>query len=341
MSRRNLIILLRLAALATLLGLTGAITFGYLGWLHPAFDSFSHFRIHLAVLTLLGVLLLLLLRFWPEAIFATFLGVVTIVQTTGLPFSSGLSAVEAQAGQGQVGQGQEAVYSLLHANLRYNNPEPERALSLIGQLRPDVVSLVEVSAFWRQKLTALESAYPYRLICDRPSHIGGAAILSRRPFVHGSQPACGDRGSFAHAMIDFGGNSVEVVTMHLGWPWPFEQPWQLPHVMPLLRQIGPTAIIAGDLNAVPWSQTAQQVAAAAGSAQILRGIGPTWLNRRLPDWMRPLIGLPIDNIMVKGGITPVALGATQESGSDHLPVLLQFRLSPQVHERLVMQALAG
>ena len=53
---------------------------------------------------------------------------------------------------------------------------------------------------------------------------------------------------------------------------------------PLLAEIGSTAIVAGDLNAVPWSQTAQRVERASGT-EILRGVGPTYLDRRFPAWM--------------------------------------------------------
>src|SRR5690606_35461252 len=126
----------------------------------------------------------------------------------------------------------------------------------------------------------------------------------------GFEPYCGDRGAFVHARLDIGGRVFDVAAVHLGWPWPFAQRWQLPNLTPLLGQIGDTAIVAGDLNAVPWSQTARRVSTDA-DARILRGIGPTWLDRRLPDWLRPLIGLPIDNLMVKGGVAPVGLGTTE------------------------------
>lgn len=56
-------LLFRLAVLAALCGIAGAIAFGYLGRLHPALDSFSHFRIHLAVGMLALVVPLLVLRF--------------------------------------------------------------------------------------------------------------------------------------------------------------------------------------------------------------------------------------------------------------------------------------
>ena len=55
-------------------------------------------------------------------------------------------------------------------------------LSLIGRVRPDVVTLNEVSAMWAEKLALLSSAYPYRIVCTMDNRAGGVAILSLRPF---------------------------------------------------------------------------------------------------------------------------------------------------------------
>ncbi len=308
----------RLAMVGVVGCLAGALTFGYLGWLHPAFDSFSHFRLHLAAALALCVPVLLVQRFRVEALFALAVAAVATFQTVGLPPTRAPAAARAEDG--------EAVYRLLHFNLRYDNPTPAAVLSLIGRLRPDVVTLNEVSDMWRERLKLVEAAYPYRLICPDPSPIGSAAILSRRPFTEGFEPYCADRGAFAHARIDMGGRPLEVATLHLGWPWPFEQHWRLPQLTPVLSAVGNTAIVAGDLNAAPWSHSARSVARDAG-AELLRGIGPTWLDRRLPDWLRPLVGLPIDNVMVKGGIGSAVARTVEGVGSDHLPVLVEFRLA--------------
>ena len=325
MGRGRTWIALRLMAFAAVAGSGAALALGYLGWLHPAFDSFSHLRLHLAALLLLAAPLLLILRFRIEALFAVVLGVASVAQT-----------VEWQAAPDNASAGQEAaagagsgpVYRLMHLNLRYDNPTPEAVLSLIGRVRPDIMTLTEVSPPWVGKLALLEAAYPYRLICRPPTFIGAAAILSRRPFAAGTEPACADRGAFAHARIDLGGREIEVAAVHMGWPWPFEQPWQLPRLEPLLAAVGGMAIVAGDLNAAPWSQSARRLAIAA-DARILRGVGPTWLDRRLPERLLPWIGLPIDNLMVKGEIVPATPRTLEHVGSDHLPVLMEFTLPPR------------
>lgn len=321
-------LLTRLAALAFVTGAAAALSFGYLGFLHPAFDSFSHFRVHLAVLLAIAAPVLLLLSFRMEALVALLLGAVSLATTLdGLP---GLRDRPPLASD-------EATYRLLHINLRYDHADPGRVLSLIGRTRPDVISLNEVSPMWMDRLAALEAAYPHWVTCAPRTRIGEVAIFSRRPFAAGTTPYCEPRGAFAHARIDFSGRPTDVATLHLGWPWPYHQHVQLPGLLPDLARIGHTALIAGDLNAVPWSHTARQVARATG-ADFLRGIGPTWLFGFAPDRLRRAIGLPIDNVLAKGGVIVHSAASIEGAGSDHLPVLVEFSVLPQEPEAEVLQA---
>jgi endonuclease/exonuclease/phosphatase (EEP) superfamily protein YafD len=310
-------ILLRLAALLALAGTAAAIGFGYLGHLHPAFDSFSHFRIHLAAGLLVSAPVMLLLRYRPEALLAAVFGVAAIAGTLDTPISGAASAGHATAAP------EGPVFRLLHLNLRFNHSEPSRVLSLIGRVQPDIVTLNEVSAMWGERLALLEAAYPHRIICNPPRHVGGAAILSRRPFAEGFSPRCDERGALALARIDLAGREAEFASLHLSWPWPFGQQRQLALLEPDLAMLGDTAVLAGDLNAVRWSDTARRLARMT-DMRLLSGIGPTWLFGTLPDVLRRHAGLPIDNVLVKGGLVPLSVEAIEDAGSDHLPVLLTF-----------------
>lgn len=325
------LLLIRIGAAMAVLGMIAALAFGYLGRVHMAFDAFSHFRIHIAVLLVACVPALLLIGFRTSALVPLLVGAAAIVQTTGLPVQARLQAAGAAATDG-------AVYRLMHANLRFDNPTPHALLSLIGRLKPDVVTLAEVSPHWTEALALTEEAYPYRILCKPSVFVGGVAILSRRPFAAGFEPLCADRGAFARVRVDFGGREAEIVALHMGWPWPYAQPWQLPRLIPLLGEVGDTAIIAGDLNAAPWSEAARRLAAGA-DAQILRGIGPTWLHRRLPGWLLPWIGLPIDNGMIKGAVVRRGLATADGIGSDHVPFVLDFMLLPQEQPPRVQHAM--
>ncbi len=312
---------LGLIALLAALALSLPLVAGFLSRVHPAFDTLAHLRVHLAVLLLLVALVLIAIPgFRLNGLVAAALGAGAILTVNGLSVIPGMRPVQAahDAGEGPT-------YRLMHLNLRFNNPEPGKVLSLIGRLRPDVVTLAEVSPMWAEKLALIESAYPYRLLCSLDGYAGGVAILSVRPFAEGSQNQCMEGGVFAKAAVDFGGRTVEVGALHLHRPWPYGQWEQLQDALPMLGTLGGTAILAGDLNATPWSAASAEVGEAAGMTPA-GPYSPTWQWRRLPEWLR-FAGVPIDRVFTKGDVAVRSVETGEWVGSDHLPVLMEFTLA--------------
>lgn len=316
----------RIAAIALLavIALSLPLVGGLFGRFHPAFDSLAHFRMHLAVALILAAVPLLLVRgFRWNGFIAAVLGVWAILNVTG---ASGIPVLNPVQAAYQPKDAFSPGYRLLHLNLRYDNPEPGKVLSLIGRVRPDVVTLNEVSGMWMSKLALLSSAYPYRVVCVSDSRVGGVAILSLRPFAGGMKGQCLDSGVLAIAPIDFGGRFADVATLHLRWPWPFDQAGQIDKLAPLLAAMPVTSILAGDLNAAPWSASSARVAEAAAMKPV-GPAGPTWLYKALPDVLR-FAGLPIDRVFAKGGVVVHSVQTMEPVGSDHLPVLVEFSLTP-------------
>lgn len=307
-------------AFLAMTALSAALLAGFFGTLHPAFDSFSHFRMHFSVLMALLALPLLASSFRLQAA-AGLLFAIACLATT----ASALPKLWPQ--QAVAKPGDQMVYSLLQMNLRFNNPTPKKVLSLIGRTNPDVITLDEVSEMWTTELGYITSAYPYRILCPYPNGMFGVALLSRRPFAADTAPRCEPRGAMATATIDFGGIGVDVAAIHLSWPWPKEQYWQIGELAQTLAGLGETAILAGDCNAVPWSAAVRRVAA-LGGLTLMPSTGPTWIHRTLPDVLRRYAGLPIDQVFSKGGLTILSSKRLEDTGSDHLPVLVEFTLRP-------------
>lgn len=300
---------------------------GFFARLHPAFDSLAHFRTHLAVFLMIAAIPLLFLRgFRWNGVMAAALGAGAILSIVGISNLIGPGASQAaRHSQDETA----AVYRLLQLNLRYNNPEHGKVLSLIGRLMPDIITLNEVSPAWAAKTALLAGSYRYRVVCHIDNHAGGVAILSLRPFADG-QGQCLEGGTFATAKLDLGGYAVEVGAMHLHWPWPFDQADQIEDLSPLLGAMGATAILAGDLNATPWSAASARVADAAGMTPFGPS-QPTWLYRKLPEFLR-FAGLPIDRIFAKGDVDILSVETLEAVGSDHLPVLVEFSVIPEEGE---------
>ncbi|MBZ9990295.1 endonuclease/exonuclease/phosphatase family protein [Mesorhizobium sp. BH1-1-5] len=297
---------------------SAALLAGFFGTLHPALDSFSHFRMHLSLLAALLALALLAGPYRLQAVAALIFAIACFATTTSaLPRLSTQQAIAKPADR--------ITYSLLQMNLRFNNPTPKKVLSLIGRTNPDVITLDEVSGMWAKELGYIAGAYPYRILCDYPNGIFGVALLSRRPFAAGTAPRCEPRGAMATATIDFNGAPVNVAAIHLSWPWPKEQYWQIGELAEPLAGLGETAIMAGDCNAVPWSAAVRRVARLSGMT-LMPSAGPTWIHRTLPDFLRRYAGLPIDQVFSKGGVTILSSARMEDTGSDHLPVLVEFTL---------------
>lgn len=307
-------------AFIAMLGCSVALVAGFFGFLHPAFDSFAHFRVHLAVLMALCALPLLATSFRLQAAVALLFALAAFVTT-----SNALPRLWPVQAAYEATPGDQMVYRLLQMNLRFDNPTPKKVLSLIGRTNPDVITLDEVSGMWTTELGYITSAYPYRILCPYPNGVFGVALLSRRPFAAGTEPFCERRGAMAIAKVDFGGIGVDVAAIHLSWPWPREQAWQIGELSEPLASLGETAIMAGDCNAAPWSAAVRRVAS-LGQLTVMPSAGPTWIYIKLPDFLRRFVGLPIDQVFSKGAVIIHSAARLEETGSDHLPVLVEFSL---------------
>ena len=300
-----------------------ALIAGFLGRLHPLFDSFSHFRLHLVALTLVAAVPLLVVN-WK-------LGVVVVAGAV-LAAATTMAVLPAPFIGMTVGaiaspDPERPVYRLVQANLRYDNRTPEAFLSLVGRTRPDVITLNEVSEHWRGKLQVLESAYPHFYYCEPARGVWGVAILARRPFAADGEVRCDRRGAFARGDFDFGGRTISIAALHLGWPWPFGQDRQVRQLEPYLAGISENALLAGDMNATPWSRTVSDVAR-AGAFELMPSPGPTWIDWRLPISLVS-IGLPIDQVFAKGDVRVLSVSRGEPIGSDHLPLIVDFTIAPR------------
>ena len=319
--------LLHLSVLVLALATTVALILGFLGQQHPALDSFAHFRVHLAVLLALAAPALIAIRHFISATAVLLLSLLAIATTSGSVPMLGM-----RYGALHTKDPKAATYTLLHLNALYNNPNPELVLSLIGRLNPDVITLNEVSPMWLAKIALIKATYRFQVACPTDDGRSGVAIVSRRPFAEGSVPFCDEVGALSVAQVNFGGRVIDVAALHLQWPWPYPQHQEIHGLAPFLAELGDSAILAGDLNATPWSVSTGRVAD-AGGLTLMPSPGATWLSKRLPASLI-FAGLPIDQIFAKGDILVQSVKALAPAGSDHLPILVTFSIKPSaVQER--------
>ena len=317
---------LSLALLIAVVALSVPLVLGLFGAVHPAFDSFAHFRLHLAAAMGLGALPLLATALWREGLMAIAFAAAIVAATFTGTRNAGANAAPAM-------QPAAMTFTLLQFNTRFDNADPRALVRLLAREQPDIVTLQEVSAGMRGWLERTRGTYAFQHYCDSHRVIGGAAILSRRPWAAGHAPRCTEDGYAAFATVDLAGTAVDVAAVHLPWPWPHGQANRIARLEPVFAGLAANAVIAGDFNAAPWSAAMRNIADASGTTVL--SPGATWLGFGLPQALRPLAGLPIDHVLVKGAAAlekPWRLG---DAGSDHLPVMLRFAV-PSAGERRVV-----
>lgn len=300
---------------------------------HPLLDSLSDIRVPLAFLTLLLSLPLLFTR-QRKAGFSAI--VFAIMMITLGDMNSGVPP-KAAASPGRI-------YKLLQINLRYDNAAHSKLLDAIVREKPDIVIFQEASSNWLATLK--ESGYSLSGCMPKDDPIGATGILLSGTFSShfsplSSQTAACHKASTTRGYVFAlplsndadGGLSLNLLSVHLSWPWPFGQDRQLTDLENgVLNQhldrhdMRRATVIAGDFNAVTWSHAVKRIEAMTDTTHISK-IGPSWLSYRFPDQFRKYLGLPIDQILVSKNIRVISVKRLQSIGSDHLPVMVEFQFN--------------
>lgn len=282
-----------------LAGTGGLLLAGYAGALHPLGDSLAVFRLQGAVVLALLSVLALWLRLWRRA-------------TVGLmlALAAGLPLVAAYGHAGVPG-----VMRLYQKNMLFKNNDLAGLDADIRALAPDVVTLQEVSEPNAAMLARLANVLPHQLRCGK-GDVGGVAVLTRLPLI-GGQQVC--TGGLAALRVQSAEGPVWLVSVHLGWPWPYRQAEQARKVLLLLGAMEGPVVIGGDFNMVAWSSVLGRVRAVAG----VRRVEPVQGSFAQ---FAPFAVLPIDQVMAPGG---GAVEVRPELGSDHRGLFARVSVTPQ------------
>ncbi|QPH54318.1 endonuclease/exonuclease/phosphatase family protein [Pontivivens ytuae] len=281
-TRRTSRLLLQLARLGALAG----FCFGYLGALHPFFDSFAPFRLHLLAV----VVALSLLLGWRRMVVAAILVVIVAqdVFATGAPVAG------------------EPLTAWSH-NLRFDNPAPLAEAERIRAADPDLVMLQEVSTPNAAIVEALADRYEGRLICPGVTAVGGPAVMAREAFL--------DQGcelGLAWARIETVHGPLTVASLHVHWPWPFEQAEDIARLSAVVETLPRPLIVAGDFNNSAWSHAVHAMSDAAAAQAI-----PGWRNTF------PSFAVHLDHVLLGAGWTG-EVDVRAVGGSDHTALLTRF-----------------
>lgn len=211
-------------------------------------------------------------------------------------------------------------------NVHRVNDDATAATAYLRTRRPDVVAVLEVDGAWAAALEQLADLFPHRLIRPRDDNFG-IAVLSRVPLADVEERVfCATGYPSILATVRLDGGDLRLIATH---PYP---PFDAACSSLLTEHLDGVAaaavaspipcLVAGDLNATPWSRPFRRLVSASGlvDSALGRGIAPTW-HAHLPA---PRI--PIDHVLVPADAIVLHREVGPDIGSDHLPVEVDVAL---------------
>jgi len=292
-----------LAAVFSALSFAGNI------WL--PFDILSHLRGYFVAM-LFAFALVHYWSDWSVLLLAICLSISVLAYNFAGHFAQPIGAANATAHGDQI--------KILSLNTWKNQLDLVRAEQMVRDTGADVVILAELSNNKLTLLERLQDLYPHQIRCTKGCWM---ALLSKRPWnTADSQPRIKGQARMIWATYDGAKRNFNVVGVHLTNP--LDSPWNqslgIENLGTKIRAIAGPTIVAGDMNASPWSNIYKRIPEATG----LRD-----LNYRKPSWPVAFwlpAQLPIDHFFVSDDIAVERITYGSRVGSDHLPLIGEFRL---------------
>jgi endonuclease/exonuclease/phosphatase (EEP) superfamily protein YafD len=296
-------------------GLGAMTAAGLLGPWSIVADAFSHFRVHLAIVALLLAACALRVN-WQLSAIATAIALVNF----GLAFSYDRSPSVASIGG--------KALKVMTVNVLYRVDNDEQILAQIAAEAPDIVFFQELTRARQGLLTRLQALYPWQVSCAGTWRCDVAIVSRHRWEEAQARPVGATMTKLAWARFGPEWSNTLVASVHLKWPLVSDQTAQLQSVTTSLANHAGPVIVAGDLNAAPWSAavrsfTRQTHLSSAG------GFVPTWPRRTFVEGKSCIACTPqlqIDHVFVSSQFRVLAVRSGTDVGSDHLPLIAELEL---------------
>ncbi|RDE08989.1 endonuclease/exonuclease/phosphatase family protein [Pelagibacterium lacus] len=308
---------------------------GALGFVYPVLDLFNHIQ----PVLFFGLVFLLC----AAPVFVRFdiaRALAMSVAATGLVASTIIYVPEAVSGfqPRATPSAGAATYRLMTFNVFGRNEEPASIVANVETVDPDILALQEYHPEVRRVIHPLLAAlYPHFQYCagGQRAFVG---LYSKIPFQPLDEDACSSSimstERTARIMVRFDVDDApdfSLATTHNDWPAPVtRQAVQFAILRDALSTVQPPLILVGDFNSTPWSYALRNFVAEAGLVRHTRNL-PTFpkLWYYLRDWRPAPALLPIDHVMTRGNIEIHELRTGEPSGSDHLPIIVEFSVTSE------------
>jgi endonuclease/exonuclease/phosphatase (EEP) superfamily protein YafD len=211
---------------------------------------------------------------------------------------------------------------ILDANLRYDNESTAAFGRQISRLRPDVVTVEELSPTTRAGIIGALGAYPYRIEHVSPGAFG-EGVYSRYPLARARVGSL-DINPMIRVAVTVGQRSLPLVVVHTNAPrdhlgltlWNR----QFRELHRMVESLPADTVLVGDFNATLSNRPLRGVLSTGRLHDAALWAGCFWLR----TWPRDLPVLPplfeLDHMLVPSRVGVRRFGLANNAGSDHMAI---------------------
>ncbi|MBD1398943.1 endonuclease/exonuclease/phosphatase family protein [Pontibacter sp. JH31] len=227
---------------------------------------------------------------------------------------------------------QDALLSILVANVLMDNESYDKLINLTQERDPDILLLLESDSVWQEAVKPTTRAYPHRVEVPL-SNTYGMHLYSKLPLRQQkvSYLLDDDIPSIKTYVQLRSGLWVELHAVHPKPPVPTEDPNSKKRdaeIVMIAKDIADSqypVVVAGDFNDVAWSRTTKLFQKTSGllDPRIGRGFYNTF-NAKYP-----VLRWPLDHIFHSDHFKLVSIDRLPDIDSDHFPIYIQLSFAPE------------
>jgi endonuclease/exonuclease/phosphatase (EEP) superfamily protein YafD len=318
--RRTTVMMMWLGKISRILFVVFAVTMtvSYLGAFWWGFELLSHLRVQFAVGAAIFAVFFLVRRVHVEAVIAVILIVINIIPL--FPYLIGSPA--ALAGD------ENARLRVMTFNLHQEQADLGALRHLIRREKPDFVLITEFRTPPARFLRDLDDILPYRTGSPRAG-LFRLLLLSRLPIAAARlhKPSLSFLPVLEARLCRGSTDCFTLLGLHAARPSPAEPTGWRDAMLAFVAARAAASrdgrvIVIGDLNATPWSPVLKRVMKIGGlrDAAIGSPFRSTWTSRF------PLLGLPLDQVLIGRAVGINSRRVAESIGSDHFPVIADLTL---------------
>lgn len=220
--------------------------------------------------------------------------------------------------------------SVLVINVLLRNQNTQALKELVEREQPDLLLLVEYTAYWHNQTPQLLTDYPYQVVKTMENGFG-IALFSKIPLINPTIEYLVDPkvpSIHAEAKITKQGRTINFIGTHPSPPVPWERgntkqkDLEIFKISSIVQENKHPTIVAGDFNDANWSIALLTFKNASKLFDPRRGRG--FYNTFHAT--NPLINYPIDHIYVSQHFLLTEFKRVKLKGSDHFGLIAGLKL---------------